>query len=127
MITLHKDAAINSPQALATSSEHSTDKAAKYTTLPTDFSWKQASVLLTRVSTAPRGPLPVDSAETSLLLYCTIQVKKFNSWMSLVVWWLGICLPLQRTQVRSLVQEDSTCHGQLSRCATTPELMCYNY
>ena len=108
MITLHKDAAINSPQALATSSEHSTDKAAKHTTLPTDFSWKHASVLLTCVSTAPRGLLPVDSAGTSLILYCTIQLKKFNSWMSLVVWWLGICLPLQRTQVRSLVQEDPT-------------------
>ena len=74
MKTLQKDAAVNSPQALVTSSEHSTDKAAKSTTLPTDFSWKQASVLLTPVSIAPRGPLPVDGAETSLLLYCTIQL-----------------------------------------------------
>ena len=28
---------------------------------------------------------------------------------SLVVQWLRICLPIQGTQVRSLVQEDSTC------------------
>ena len=111
MITLHKDAAINSPQALVTSSEHNNGKAAKCTTLPADFRWKQASVLLTRVSTVPRGPLPVDGVETSLLLYYTTQIKKFNSWSSLVVWWLGICLPMQRTQVRSLVQEDATCHG----------------
>ena len=25
--------------------------------------------------------------------------------------WIGICLPIQGTQVRSLGQEDSTCHG----------------
>ena len=30
---------------------------------------------------------------------------------SLVVQWLRICLPLQGTQVRSLVQEDPTCCG----------------
>ena len=30
---------------------------------------------------------------------------------SLVVQWAGICLPMQETQVRSLVGEDSTHHG----------------
>ena len=30
---------------------------------------------------------------------------------SLVVQWLRICLPLQGTQVRFLVQEDPTCRG----------------
>ena len=30
---------------------------------------------------------------------------------SLVVQWIGICLPMQGTQVRSFVLEDSTCHG----------------
>ena len=30
---------------------------------------------------------------------------------SLVVWWLRIRLPMQGTQVRSLVWEDPTCHG----------------
>ena len=28
----------------------------------------------------------------------------------LVVQWLRICLPMQGTQVQSLVREDSTCH-----------------
>ena len=39
---------------------------------------------------------------------------------SLVVQWLGVRLPVQRTQVRSLVQEDPTC-----RRAAKP--MCHNY
>ncbi|KAJ8779228.1 hypothetical protein J1605_012690, partial [Eschrichtius robustus] len=30
---------------------------------------------------------------------------------SLVAQWLRICLPMQGTQVRSLVQEDPTCRG----------------
>ena len=30
---------------------------------------------------------------------------------SLVVRWLGARLPVQGTQVRALVQEDTTCHG----------------
>ena len=30
---------------------------------------------------------------------------------SLVVQWLRICLPMQGTWVRSLVQEDPPCHG----------------
>ncbi|XP_067563633.1 shieldin complex subunit 1 isoform X8 [Pseudorca crassidens] len=30
---------------------------------------------------------------------------------SMVAQWLRICLPMQGTQVRSLVQEDPTCHG----------------
>ena len=29
---------------------------------------------------------------------------------SLVVQWIGICLPKQGTRALSLVQEDSTCH-----------------
>ena len=39
---------------------------------------------------------------------------------SLVVQWLGICLPVQGTRVRSLVWEDPTCRG-----ATRP--MSHNY
>ena len=38
---------------------------------------------------------------------------------SLVAQWLRICLPMQGTQVRSLVQEDPTCRG-----ATKP--VCYS-
>ena len=39
---------------------------------------------------------------------------------SLVVQWLRICLPMQETWVRALVQEDPTCRG-----ATKP--MRHNY
>ena len=30
---------------------------------------------------------------------------------SLVAQWLRICLPMQGTRIRALVQEDPTCHG----------------
>ena len=39
---------------------------------------------------------------------------------SLVVQWLRICLPMQKTQVQSLLREDSTCCG-----ATKP--VCHDY
>ena len=47
-------------------------------------------------------------------------LKVVMLWTSLVVQWFRIHLPIQGTQVRSLVQEDSICHG-----ATKP--MCHNY
>ena len=37
-----------------------------------------------------------------------------GSGTSLVVQWVGICLPMQGTQILSLAQEDSTCCEQLS-------------
>ena len=37
--------------------------------------------------------------------------KTIHVGASLVVQWLGICLPMQGTWVWSLVQEDPTCHG----------------
>ena len=40
-------------------------------------------------------------------------------WTSLVVQWLRIHLPVQGTQVQSLVREDPA--GQLSLCATNTE------
>ena len=43
-----------------------------------------------------------------------------NYWTSPVVQWLGICLPMQGTQIQSLLQEDYTCGW-----ATNP--MCHNY
>ena len=45
---------------------------------------------------------------------------KFQSRTSLVVQWLRIQLPMQRTWVHSLVQEDPTCHG-------APKLVFHNY
>ena len=43
--------------------------------------------------------------------------------ISLVVQWLRICFPMQRTQVQSLVCEHASGHatGQLSLCNTTKE------
>ena len=37
--------------------------------------------------------------------------RTLSDWteLNLVVQWLRICLPMQRTQVQSLVQEDSAC------------------
>ena len=39
------------------------------------------------------------------------EFKKKTSGASLVAQWLRICLPMQATRVRSLVQEDPTCRG----------------
>ena len=40
-----------------------------------------------------------------------LSLLKNGQGTSLVVQWLGIWLPMQETRVRSLVQEDLTCHG----------------
>ena len=40
-----------------------------------------------------------------------IAIKMRLNRTSLVAQWLGILMPMQRTQVRALVQEDPTCHG----------------
>ena len=47
--------------------------------------------------------------------------KKKDTWTSLVVQWLRIHLPMKGTQVQSLVQEDTTCYRELSRCTTSTE------
>ena len=53
--------------------------------------------------------------------YCHhFTVNKRNLRASLVAQWLIICLPIQGTQVRALVQEDPTCRG-----VTKPA--CHNY
>ena len=39
-----------------------------------------------------------------------VTLKCSEKGTSLVVQWLRICLPMQGTQVRSLVREDPTCH-----------------
>ena len=38
-----------------------------------------------------------------------------------MAWWIRIHLPMQRTQVRSLVQEHSQAAGQVSLCAAIIE------
>ena len=47
-----------------------------------------------------------------------------GNWASLVAQWLGRRLPMQRTRVQSLVQEDAM--GQLSLCATASEPVLHN-
>ena len=41
----------------------------------------------------------------------TKQNKTHQTGASLVAQWLGVCLPVQGTRVRALVQEDPTCRG----------------
>ena len=41
---------------------------------------------------------------------CLYQ-QHYHTRTSLVVQWIGLCLPMQGTGVRSLVQEDPTCLG----------------
>ena len=55
-----------------------------------------------------------------LLLFSKIKLGA-----SLVVHWLRICLPVQGTWVRFLVQEDPTCLRQMSPWATTTEPACH--
>ena len=55
-----------------------------------------------------------------MLTYIWNLKKKNSSGTSLVAQWLGICLSMQGTQVRSLVWEDPTCRG-----AAKP--VCHNY
>ena len=38
-------------------------------------------------------------------------LKNLHSWAFLLAQWLRICLPMQRTRVRALVQEDPTYRG----------------
>ena len=49
--------------------------------------------------------------ERSLFFLLWSYVKKLYHRASLMAQWLRICLPMQGTQVRALVQEDPMCHG----------------
>ena len=51
----------------------------------------------------------------------SVTLKECLSWTSLVVQRLGVHLPMQGIWVRSLVREDSTCHGAIHPAATTIE------
>ena len=42
---------------------------------------------------------------------CSKKQIKTGTGASLVVQWLGVCLPMQGTRVRVLVWEDPTCRG----------------
>ena len=56
--------------------------------------------------------LEEESKESVMLEFLKNKKRIFRT--SLVVQWLRTCLPIQESRVRSLVQEDSTCHWQLS-------------
>ena len=57
-----------------------------------------------------------------------LVLKNSSKWgFPLVVQRLGICLPMQGTQVHSLVQEDPMCHRVTRPRATTAEPEGYNY
>ena len=64
--------------------------------------------------------------ERNLVLIHTYYNKdklwKHYTRTSLTARWIRICLPIQETQVWSLVQEDPTASGQLSLCTTTTDL-----
>ena len=55
--------------------------------------------------------LPYDPTIPLLGIYPEKTIIKKESWASLVVQWLRVCLPMQGTQVRALVWEDPTCRG----------------
>ena len=46
-----------------------------------------------------------------IMLRATSQYQKVTYWVSLVVQWLRIRLPMQGSRVRALVREDPTCRG----------------
>lgn len=56
-----------------------------------------------------------------MLIKHLAQEAKVRLWASLVVQWMGVCLPAQGTRAPSLVQEDPRAAGQPSWCATTAE------
>ena len=62
--------------------------------------------------------------------YCKILANSFNSLkkyrVSLAVQWLRILLPMQRTWIQSLVQEDSTHHRATKLCTTTTKPRLYS-
>ena len=51
------------------------------------------------------------SAYKYFIIPYEVSVTKKVWGPSLVAQWLRICLPMQGTQVRALVQEDPTCYG----------------
>ena len=89
--------------------------------------WLTGPVALRHVgSSQTRARTRVPCIGRQILNHCATReaqgyfFKKQIVGTSLVAQWLGICLPLQGTRVRALVQEDPTCHG-----ATKP--VCHNY
>ena len=91
--------------------------------LPRQTLWRQSPVFCLN---KPSWGCWCSLWSTTALSYCWFQpqchqfFKKSQDWTSLVVQWLKICLPMQRTRVWSLVQEDP-------RCCKAAKPMCHNY
>ena len=49
------------------------------------------------------------------------HISKVKAWISLVLQWIRIRLPMQGTQVQSLVWEDATCRRATNPSVTTTE------
>ena len=64
--------------------------------------------------------IPIETPKRFLMIFNKLIIKISMKGTSLVAQWLRICLPMQGTQVRALLQEDPTCRG-----ATKP--MRHNY
>ena len=65
-------------------------------------------------SSIPLSYPPSSSTQEMVPLSSQVQIRssqKQRCWASLVVQWLRICLPVQGTQVRALIQEDPTGRG----------------
>ena len=50
-----------------------------------------------------------------------VWIKKANVWTSLMAQWIRVCLPMQVTQVPSLIWENPTCCRATNPCVTTAE------
>ena len=66
--------------------------------------------LMIRIRKMPSGKF-VSKPQWGIASCVTMCLSKTNTRTSLVVQWECHCLPMQGTQVLSLVWEDSTCHG----------------
>ena len=115
---------------------------------PTECSAVTTSQRVRRLQNIPKLPFPL-LENRSLPYEVVVRMKWVNSWKalrpvsslgsllafnshdrriklevlatSLMVQWGKICLPMQETQVWSLIREDSTCHGATE--APAPQLL----
>ena len=66
--------------------------------------------IFNQVQEAQRVPYRINP-RINMLRHILIKLSKIKYRASLVVQWLGICLPMKGTWVQALVWEDPTCHG----------------
>ena len=69
----------------------------------------KGSALVQLSGSSPLSPAPLTQHAQCLKKTPLCTFKKRCSWASLVAQWERICLPMQETQVQSLIREDPTC------------------